>query len=369
MSPRPGGASPLASAQIAATPTSPTACETTSTVRTWARREATRRRSRRCPRTSPRGARGRPLPSGPRLSPRRRGGSRPGRRAGSRGRAPRPPPSGGAAIVVGGDRVRAAPRAPRDRAPPHAPPRAAPRGERAPGASPLSSAGMTGLARLPHAAHVVEQGRREQQVGAEPRVELCCLAAERRDPTVCSSSPPAYPWCPSAPAAGAAASPLVPPGPEPPRYGRGQPGVGDLRRRGTRGTLRARRRRGDPGRRTTPGRPRLPRGAHLHLEAPSNARPARARAPRRPRRSAGRGARRPPRRGPRSARWGRRARPRDTAFPCARRAAACARPRTPRRPCGPRRAPRSSAIGVSVGSAVATSVRSARSGTPTRARR
>ena len=46
-------------------------------------------------------------------------------------------------------------------------------------------------AELPRAAEIVEQGGGEQEVGAQPRVELRGLAASVATPTVCSSSPPA----------------------------------------------------------------------------------------------------------------------------------------------------------------------------------
>ena len=249
--------------------------------------------------------------------------------------------AGGAAVVVAGDRVqqlRAHCGIERRR---RAPRSAAGRGGRGRAAGPPRSAGTP----APRPSSRVrptswsERGR-EQQVGAQARVELRGLAAERRDAdrvleqaarvgvvrlggreraergASCESSDEAAHDRRASPACEISAA----------RNSR-KPSSSSASRRSLGVEL------------AGIGVGRLER-AHVELEPVAEARRGRARAPRRPRRSGRRAARRRSRPAPRSGRSGRRARARGTARPSSSAAAACARPRRRPRRRGPRRARR-----------------------------
>ena len=294
------------------TPVSPIACETTSTVRTATRREARPPRKSPMPqKRAPHSASTPPWAGAPRrppaqnLSRRRRGASRPARRAGSRGRE-RPPPRFARRVGRGGTRRRGgARRGRRDRG----------RGSALldhPQAE-VDVSEETALLRLPErraaaeladAADVVEERGREQEVVAEAWMELSGLAAERRDADRVLEQASRVPVVPVG-ASGRKRTQSAKLRVADERVDdRGEPGVRDLRREELEeavelvGVAPQRRRE-----RRRVGILHGLDGAHLELElVRRTARRDRARAPRRPRRTAGRGGRRRSRPVPRRAR-------------------------------------------------------------------
>ena len=110
--------------------------------------------------------------------------------------------------------------------------------------------------------------RREEEVGAQPGVELRRLAAERRDADRVLEQPARVTVM--ALGAGRREDPRSRPDgvvASSPRVSAAEPRVGDLRRRGTRGTPRARRRRGGAPARARPGRRPPPRASARGAEA------------------------------------------------------------------------------------------------------
>ena len=182
----------------------------------------------------------------------RRGGSRRPRRAGSRGRA-RPPRRCGRRARRGARRRSAgAPRAARRVERPRARSsiRRRPRWTW-PSSRPSSVGAKAGpRAELERAADVVHERRREQQVAAQPRMQLGGLAAERRDADRVLEQ-----------AAGVGVVAVgrgrergeVAVGEHRAARSRDSPGCDDLARRGTRGSRRARPRRGASSASATPG--------------------------------------------------------------------------------------------------------------------
>ena len=160
---------------------------------------------------------------------------------------------------------------------------------------------------LPDPADVVEQRRGEQQVGAQPRVQLRGLARQRRHADrvleqaarvgvvrLGGRQLPQRRRISASPRSRATTA--------------ARPGC-ETSPRGTRESRRARRRRGASAARGRPDRRRPPRPSGSRAAAGRrSSRRARARARRRPRQSARRAARRRSRSGPRSVRSGRRAR-------------------------------------------------------------
>ena len=194
------------------------------------------------------------------------------------------------------------------------------------------------------AADVVQERRGEQQVGAQPRMELrrargrssrrrpCARAGRRRSRGARRASP-----------GSARSAPRICASPTKRRDGRPQPGVRDLAGEELEEAVELvrvaahRRARAPAGSTSWPARSSAPRAA----AGRGSARPGRARAPRRPRRTGRRAGRRRSRRAPRSGRSGRRARARGTARRRACAAAPSSRPRRRPRRRGPARARRS----------------------------
>ena len=266
------------------------------------------------------------------------------RRAGSRGRAPRPRPSGGAGVVVARDRVeqlgsdlvvQRRRRGPRSAAGRDGRGRAAgpPRSARNTGAAPSSTVRPTSW----------RSAAASEQVRAQARVELRGLAAERRHADRVLEQPARIGvvavWRRRQRRAAASQSFVADEATRRPPAGLGGP----PRRRGTPGSRPARRRRAGAPERASAGSAfgRSRANARRAEAGRGTARPGRAREPRRPRRTCRPAARRRSRRAPRSGRSGRRARARGTASPPSCAAAACARPRRRPRRRGPRRARRS----------------------------
>ena len=189
-------------------------------------------------------------------------------------------------------------------------------------------------AQLADAPDVVQQRRGEQQIGAQPRVELRGLARQRRDADRVLEQAARV----GVMRLGGRQLPQRLPDlavAEEAPDDRSQAGMRQLRRRGTRGSRPARRRRGASAARGRPDPRRRPRPSGSRAGAGCrSSRRGRARARRRPRRSGRPAARRPSRSAPRSGRSSRPARASGTARPFGSSAAACGRRRRRLRPCG-----------------------------------